>query len=104
MLSDIPNTGLLTLLCLISCFFYSMASVCGGCLALQDAGVPIKSAIAGIAMGMVLDTKEFGGDGTPLILSDITGSEDASGDMDFKVLFYLIELIITICSSLFRRI
>lgn len=63
----------------------SMASVCGGCLALQDAGVPIKSSIAGIAMGLVLDTKEFGGDGTPLILSDITGSEDASGDMDFKV-------------------
>ncbi|KAJ0704635.1 putative polyribonucleotide nucleotidyltransferase [Helianthus annuus] len=63
----------------------SMASVCGGCLALQDAGVPLKSSIAGIAMGMVLDTKEFGGDGTPLILSDITGSEDASGDMDFKV-------------------
>lgn len=63
----------------------SMASVCGGCLALQDAGVPVKSSIAGIAMGMVLDTQEFGGDGTPLILSDITGSEDASGDMDFKV-------------------
>lgn len=63
-----------------------MASVCGGCLALQDAGVPVKYSIAGIAMGMVLDTKEFGGDGTPLILSDITGSEDASGDMDFKVL------------------
>nr|XP_016488021.1 PREDICTED: probable polyribonucleotide nucleotidyltransferase 1, chloroplastic [Nicotiana tabacum] len=63
----------------------SMASVCGGCLALQDAGVPVKCAIAGIAMGMVLDTKEFGGDGTPLILSDILGSEDASGDMDFKV-------------------
>ncbi|KAK7396125.1 hypothetical protein VNO78_16909 [Psophocarpus tetragonolobus] len=63
----------------------SMASVCGGCLALQDAGVPVKCSIAGIAMGMVLDTKEFGGDGTPLILSDITGSEDASGDMDFKV-------------------
>ncbi|KAL2320519.1 hypothetical protein Fmac_029488 [Flemingia macrophylla] len=63
----------------------SMASVCGGCLALQDAGVPIKCSIAGIAMGMVLDTKEFGGDGTPLILSDILGSEDASGDMDFKV-------------------
>uniref|UniRef100_A0A803Q492 polyribonucleotide nucleotidyltransferase n=1 Tax=Cannabis sativa TaxID=3483 RepID=A0A803Q492_CANSA len=63
----------------------SMASVCGGCLALQDAGVPIKSHIAGIAMGMVLDTKEFGGDGSPIILSDITGSEDASGDMDFKV-------------------
>ncbi|XP_062113893.1 polyribonucleotide nucleotidyltransferase 1, chloroplastic isoform X2 [Humulus lupulus] len=63
----------------------SMASVCGGCLALQDAGVPIKSHIAGIAMGLVLDTKEFGGDGSPIILSDITGSEDASGDMDFKV-------------------
>lgn len=62
-----------------------MASVCGGCLALQDAGVPVRSSIAGIAMGMVLDTKEFGGDGTPLILSDITGGEDASGDMDFKV-------------------
>lgn len=64
-----------------------MASVCGGCLALQDAGVPVKCSIAGIAMGMVLDTEEFGGDGTPLILSDITGSEDASGDMDFKVIF-----------------
>lgn len=63
----------------------SMASVCGGCLALQDAGVPLKCSIAGIAMGMVLDTKEFGGDGAPLILSDITGSEDASGDMDLKV-------------------
>ncbi|XP_034694858.1 probable polyribonucleotide nucleotidyltransferase 1, chloroplastic isoform X1 [Vitis riparia] len=63
----------------------SMASVCGGCLALQDAGVPVKYSIAGIAMGMVLNTEEFGGDGTPLILSDITGSEDASGDMDFKV-------------------
>ncbi|VAH30251.1 unnamed protein product [Triticum turgidum subsp. durum] len=63
----------------------SMASVCGGCLALQDAGVSIKFPVAGIAMGLVLDTQEFGGDGTPLILSDITGSEDASGDMDLKV-------------------
>ncbi|KAK8978692.1 hypothetical protein V6N11_001699 [Hibiscus sabdariffa] len=63
----------------------SMASVCGGCLALQDAGVPLKCSIAGIAMGLVLDTHEFGGNGTPLILSDITGAEDASGDMDFKV-------------------
>ncbi|CAB4286021.1 unnamed protein product [Prunus armeniaca] len=50
----------------------SMASVCGGCLALQDAGVPIKCSIVGIAMGMVLETEEFGGDGAPLILSDIT--------------------------------
>ncbi|XP_042050318.1 probable polyribonucleotide nucleotidyltransferase 1, chloroplastic isoform X2 [Salvia splendens] len=63
----------------------SMASVCGGCLALQDAGVPVRSSIAGIAMGMVLNTEDFGGDGSPLILSDITGGEDASGDMDFKV-------------------
>ncbi|KAH7661552.1 Polyribonucleotide nucleotidyltransferase protein [Dioscorea alata] len=63
----------------------SMASVCGGCLALLDAGVPVKRSVAGIAMGMVLDTKEFGGDGTPLILSDISGSEDASGDMDLKI-------------------
>uniref|UniRef100_K3ZRF2 polyribonucleotide nucleotidyltransferase n=1 Tax=Setaria italica TaxID=4555 RepID=K3ZRF2_SETIT len=63
----------------------SMASVCGGCLALQDAGVPIKFPVAGIAMGLVLDTQEFGGDGSPLILSDITGAEDASGDMDLKV-------------------
>ncbi|CAH8386172.1 unnamed protein product [Eruca vesicaria subsp. sativa] len=63
----------------------SMASVCGGCLALQDAGVPVKCSVAGIAMGMVWDTEEFGGDGSPLILSDITGAEDASGDMDFKV-------------------
>ncbi|XP_028070562.1 polyribonucleotide nucleotidyltransferase 1, chloroplastic-like [Camellia sinensis] len=63
----------------------SMASVCGGCLALQDAGVPVKCSIAGIATGLVLDTKEFEWDRTPLILSDITRSEDASGDMDFKV-------------------
>lgn len=75
-------------LCMLtsSGIMFSMASVCGGCLALQDAGVPLRCSIAGIAMGMVLDTEEFGGDGTPLILSDITGSEDASGDMDFKVL------------------
>lgn len=66
----------------------SMASVCGGCLALQDAGVPVKCSVAGIAMGMVWDTEELGGDGSPLILSDITGAEDASGDMDFKVRRY----------------
>ncbi|XP_078163193.1 putative polyribonucleotide nucleotidyltransferase 1, chloroplastic [Carex rostrata] len=63
----------------------SMASVCGGCLALLDAGVPLKTWIAGIAMGLVLNTEEVGGDGQPLILSDISGSEDASGDMDLKV-------------------
>lgn len=57
----------------------SMASVCGGCLAMMDCGVPIKRPISGIAMGLVLEGKEFG------ILSDILGLEDALGDMDFKI-------------------
>jgi polyribonucleotide nucleotidyltransferase len=58
----------------------SMASVCGGCLALMDAGVPIKRPVSGIAMGLVLDKN-----GKFCILSDILGIEDALGDMDFKV-------------------
>jgi polyribonucleotide nucleotidyltransferase len=57
----------------------SMASVCGGCLALQDAGVPIKDAVAGVAMGLVME------DGKYAILTDIQGAEDHYGDMDFKV-------------------
>lgn len=57
----------------------SMASVCGGCLALMDAGVPIKRPVAGIAMGLILEHGRFA------ILSDILGIEDALGDMDFKV-------------------
>jgi polyribonucleotide nucleotidyltransferase len=57
----------------------SMASVCGGCLALMDAGVPIKRPVAGIAMGLILEGERF------IILSDILGIEDALGDMDFKV-------------------
>ena len=57
----------------------SMASVCGGCLALMDAGVPIKRPVAGIAMGLILEGDRFA------ILSDILGAEDALGDMDFKV-------------------
>ena len=57
----------------------SMASVCGGCIAMMDAGVPIKSPVAGIAMGLILEGKEVA------ILSDILGLEDALGDMDFKV-------------------
>lgn len=57
----------------------SMASVCGGCLALMDAGVPIKRPVAGIAMGLILEGTNF------KILSDILGIEDALGDMDFKV-------------------
>ncbi|MBS0647763.1 MAG: polyribonucleotide nucleotidyltransferase [Verrucomicrobia bacterium] len=57
----------------------SMASVCGGCLALMDAGVPIKKPVAGIAMGLLLEGEKFA------ILSDILGDEDFFGDMDFKV-------------------
>jgi polyribonucleotide nucleotidyltransferase len=57
----------------------SMASVCGGCLALMDAGVPIRRPIAGIAMGLVLENERYA------ILSDILGVEDALGDMDFKI-------------------
>lgn len=57
----------------------SMATVCGGCLALMDAGVPITRPIAGIAMGLILEEGRF------IILSDILGIEDALGDMDFKV-------------------
>ncbi|HWR83266.1 MAG TPA: polyribonucleotide nucleotidyltransferase, partial [Candidatus Deferrimicrobium sp.] len=57
----------------------SMASVCGGSLALMDAGVPIKSAVAGIAMGLIK------ADDRVIILTDILGDEDHFGDMDFKV-------------------
>jgi len=57
----------------------SMASVCGGTLALMDAGVPIKKPVAGIAMGLVTE------DGKARVLSDILGQEDHFGDMDFKV-------------------
>ncbi|MBN1263594.1 MAG: polyribonucleotide nucleotidyltransferase [Candidatus Pacebacteria bacterium] len=57
----------------------SMASVCGSTLALMDAGVPIKSPVAGIAMGLISDGKQH------LVLSDILGQEDFQGDMDFKV-------------------
>lgn len=57
----------------------SMASVCGGCLAMMAGGVPIKKPIAGIAMGLILEESRFA------ILSDILGLEDALGDMDFKV-------------------
>ncbi|KAL3801474.1 hypothetical protein HJC23_000912 [Cyclotella cryptica] len=63
----------------------SMASVCGGCLALMDAGVPIKSPIAGIAMGMLLGDKHGVSDENAVIVSDILGTEDALGTMDFKV-------------------
>ncbi len=57
----------------------SMATVCGGCLALMDAGVPIKKPIAGIAMGLIKENDNYA------ILTDIAGLEDHYGDMDFKV-------------------
>lgn len=57
----------------------SMAATCSSCLALMDAGVPIKRAVSGIAMGLMMD-----GD-TPYVLSDIADAEDFAGDMDFKV-------------------
>ena len=58
----------------------SMASVCGSSLALMDAGVPLKAPIAGVAMGLIMDDK-----GEYVILTDILGTEDHIGDMDFKV-------------------
>jgi polyribonucleotide nucleotidyltransferase len=57
----------------------SMAAVCAGSLSLMDAGVPLKAPVAGIAMGLVMEGSEY------RVLSDILGSEDALGDMDFKV-------------------
>jgi polyribonucleotide nucleotidyltransferase len=59
----------------------SMASVCGGSLAMMDAGVPIKAAVAGVAMGLIMDEAT----GKYAVLSDIAGAEDHYGDMDFKV-------------------
>lgn len=60
----------------------SMASVCGGCLSLMDAGVPISSPVAGIAMGLITEGADYS---RYVILSDILGEEDHLGDMDFKV-------------------
>jgi polyribonucleotide nucleotidyltransferase len=57
----------------------SMASVCGGCLSLMDAGVPMKAHVAGIAMGLIKEANRFA------VLTDILGDEDHLGDMDFKV-------------------
>lgn len=57
----------------------SMASVCGGCLSLMDAGVPVKAHVAGVAMGLIKEDNRFA------VLTDILGDEDHLGDMDFKV-------------------
>ncbi len=57
----------------------SMAAVCGGCLSLMDAGVPISAPVAGVAMGLIKEGDDF------IVLTDILGDEDALGDMDFKI-------------------
>ena len=56
-----------------------MASVCGGCLSMLDAGVPLKDYVAGVAMGLIKEGNKFA------VLTDILGDEDHLGDMDFKV-------------------
>lgn len=56
-----------------------MAAVCGGCLSLMDAGVPISAPVAGVAMGLIKEGEKF------IVLTDILGDEDALGDMDFKI-------------------
>src|SRR3990172_9370073 len=77
--SDFPYTIRIVADILESNGSSSMATVCGGSLALMDAGVPIKTAVAGIAMGLVK------GDKKSVVLTDISGIEDHLGDMDFKV-------------------
>lgn len=57
----------------------SMAAVCGGCLSLMDAGVPVKAPVAGVAMGLIKEGDKY------VVLTDILGDEDALGDMDFKI-------------------
>ena len=57
----------------------SMAAVCGGCLSLMDAGIPVSAPVAGIAMGLIKEDDDF------IVLTDILGDEDALGDMDFKI-------------------
>lgn len=63
----------------------SMASICGGCLALMDAGVPILAPVAGISAGLVTQPSEGGGFEKHVVLTDILGAEDHFGDMDFKI-------------------
>ena len=77
---DFPYTTRLVSEVLSSSGSTSMASVCASSLSLMDAGIPIKSAVAGIAMGLVTDDK-----GNYVVLTDIEGTEDNYGDMDFKV-------------------
>ncbi|MBW8009913.1 MAG: polyribonucleotide nucleotidyltransferase [Chloroflexi bacterium] len=77
--TDFPYTLRLVSECMSSNGSTSMGSVCGSTLALMDSGVPIKAPVSGIAMGLVTDGEKY------VILSDIQGVEDHTGDMDFKV-------------------
>ncbi|MFL5608208.1 MAG: polyribonucleotide nucleotidyltransferase, partial [Gemmatimonadaceae bacterium] len=77
--SDFPYTLRIVSEILESNGSSSMATVCGGSLAMMDAGVPIRSAVAGVAMGLIKEGKKYA------ILTDILGTEDHLGDMDFKV-------------------
>jgi polyribonucleotide nucleotidyltransferase len=63
----------------------SMASICGGCLSLMDAGVPITDTVSGISIGMVCEKDEEGKISRSVLLTDILGAEDHFGDMDFKI-------------------
>jgi len=78
--ADFPYTIRLVSEVMSSSGSTSMASVCAGSLSLMDAGIPIKSAVAGIAMGLITSD-----DGRQVVLTDIEGWEDAHGDMDFKI-------------------
>ena len=78
---EFPYTIRLVSECLGSNGSTSMASTCSSCLSLMDAGVPIKDMVAGVAMGLILDSQS----GNFKVLTDIQGSEDHYGDMDFKV-------------------
>jgi polyribonucleotide nucleotidyltransferase len=87
---DFPYSVRVESLITESCGSSSMASVCGGSLSLMDAGVPVSSPIAGVAMGLLLDEDAMAAgvgsaDGGSVILTDILGLEDALGTMDFKV-------------------
>ncbi|CAM9452401.1 unnamed protein product, partial [Scytosiphon promiscuus] len=82
--TEFPYTIRVESLITESCGSSSMASVCGGSLAMMDAGIPVSCPIAGVAMGLLLD--EDGGSGEDaVVLTDILGLEDALGTMDFKV-------------------
>jgi len=80
--ADFPYAVRVESLITESCGSSSMATVCGGCLAMMDAGVPITRVVAGVAMGVILPDDDSQ---QPIVLTDILGVEDALGSMDFKV-------------------